>query len=160
MPESRIPEIRTADGRLPESRVTEPARPSYPGLDRREPARPDAIRGAATAPARREPQGSGSYQPPAAQGYLSQAPSAQSYSPLPPPGGMAVRSAGPDERPPLPQRTQQTHMAPQLQRSQSTGGFGGATSDETDFAPANPGLMAAYRRGVRAAEEQTGPSDE
>ncbi|MEE4541192.1 ATP-binding protein [Streptomyces sp. V4-01] len=65
-------------------------------------------------------------------------------------------------RPPLPQRTQQTHMAPQLQRSQesSLGGSAGYRQpDETEFTPANPGLMATYRQGVRAAEEQSGSAD-
>jgi len=161
MPESRIPEIRTADGRLPESRMSEPSRPQYPGLDRREP-RSDAGRPAPAPAARREPQQppAASYQPPAAQSYLPPTPSAQSYAPLPPPNSIQARGAG-AERPPLPQRSQQTHMAPQLQRPQSAGGFGGTQSeDAADFAPANPGLMAAYRRGVRAAEEQAGPSDE
>lgn len=85
-------------------------------------------------------------------------------SPLPVPGqGRAA-----DGRPPLPQRTQQAHMAPQLQRQQQeqqSAGYGeragyGQQSDEAEFTPATPGLMATYRRGVRAAEEQSGLSGE
>jgi signal transduction histidine kinase len=63
-------------------------------------------------------------------------------------------------RPPLPQRTQQTHMAPQLQRQPQPQQYGGhgSTEEYPDYTPANPGLMATYRRGVRAAEEQSGLS--
>ena len=67
-----------------------------------------------------------------------------------------------DGRPPLPQRTQQAHMAPQLQREQqprSQGGYG-TPEENGEYTPANPGLMATYRRGVRAAEEQSGLSGE
>lgn len=59
-------------------------------------------------------------------------------------------------------------MAPQLQRQQQeqqSAGYGeragyGQQSDEAEFTPATPGLMATYRRGVRAAEEQSGLSGE
>ncbi len=74
-------------------------------------------------------------------------------------GVMGGAPAG--SRPPLPQRTQQSHMAPQLQRppaeqgASGPGGYG-QQPDEGDFTPATPGLMGAYRQGVRAAEEQSG----
>lgn len=98
------------------------------------------------------------------QGYgrpLAVAPAPGDGSGLPQARG-GGEDAGAFGRPPLPQRTQQTHMAPQLQRSQesSQGGSAGYRQpDETEFTPANPGLMATYRQGVRAAEEQSGPAD-
>jgi hypothetical protein len=63
-------------------------------------------------------------------------------------------------RPPLPQRTQQARLAPQLQLSaqpQTAAHEEHGDHGDQDYPPtlANPALMAAYRRGVRAAEEQT-----
>jgi hypothetical protein len=44
-------------------------------------------------------------------------------------------------------------MAPQLmQQPPEQYGHGYQVPDETPYTPANPGLMATYRRGVRAAE--------
>jgi hypothetical protein len=67
-------------------------------------------------------------------------------------------------RPPLPQRTQQARLAPQLQlpvQPQSSAHADHADYGGQEYSPAlaNPALMAAYRRGVRAAEEQTDRSD-
>jgi signal transduction histidine kinase len=114
-------------------------------------------------------------QPPAPQPPVPQPQAQQQYgrpvTPLPGQGGGFGPQQGPEQapggaegtgRPPLPQRTQQTHMAPQLQRSQesSQGAPAGYRQpDEAEFTPANPGLMATYRQGVRAAEEQSGLSD-
>jgi signal transduction histidine kinase len=96
----------------------------------------------------------------------AQAP-APAAGPMPLPG----QAGGGGGRPPLPQRTQQAHMAPQLQRdaqspassrydtSGRTGAYG-QQPEEAEFTPANPVLMATYRQGVRAAEEQTGLSGE
>jgi signal transduction histidine kinase len=74
-------------------------------------------------------------------------------------GGGVMGAAPAGGRPPLPQRTQQTHMAPQLQRPPAEQGASGAGGygqqpDDGEFTPATPGLMGAYRQGVRAAEEQ------
>lgn len=104
-------------------------------------------------PQSQAPQAQAAYAQPAAR--LAAAPTA---SPLP----TAPAPAGDDGRPPLPQRTQQTHMAPQLQRQsqpQQQAGYG-IPEEPAEYQPANPGLMATYRRGVRAAEEQSGQSGE
>ncbi|WP_328914576.1 MULTISPECIES: sensor histidine kinase [unclassified Streptomyces] len=95
---------------------------------------------------------SAGYQPQQPQQPLTFTP----LSPLPPAHG------GGEGRPPLPQRTQQAHMAPQLQRDSNPPHRPGypQAPEETDYTPATPGLMAAYRRGVRAAEDQPGASAE
>lgn len=110
-------------------------------------------------------QGSGA-QNMAGQNGAGQAGAAPSGRPVPPalpelsPGPLRGRAE--NDRPPLPQRTQQAHMAPQLQRQPPPQqyGHGYRVPEEPEFTPANPGLMATYRRGVRAAEEQAPHSDE
>ena len=100
-PSPPAPRTRAWTGVSPPARTPSAAPPRRrPGASRRVPGRTSPRRPRVTSPRRPPPE---------------------SYSPLPPPGGMAVRGAGPDERPPLPQRTQQTHMAPQFQRPQSRG---------------------------------------
>jgi signal transduction histidine kinase len=57
------------------------------------------------------------------------------------------------ERPPLPERRVQTHLAPQLRDSP-------ATRDDEPAADQTPGLMASFQRGFsRSEEEENGPSD-
>jgi signal transduction histidine kinase len=112
------------------------------------------------------------YAQPQTRGYAEPQPQEQTRQLYPQPGqpgqpqartqgqpAAASEGAGQNGRPPLPQRTQQTHMAPQLQRPQSSPWQSGS-AEEAEFTPANPGLMATYRRGVRAAEEQSGLSGE
>ncbi|MBM9505816.1 sensor histidine kinase [Actinacidiphila acididurans] len=112
------------------------------------------------------------YAQPQTRGYAEPQPQEQTRQLYPQPGQpgqpqartqgqptAASEGAGQNGRPPLPQRTQQTHMAPQLQRPQSSPWQSGS-AEEAEFTPANPGLMATYRRGVRAAEEQSGLSGE
>ena len=145
----RTPEPRNSEPRLPQPGSTPYPYPSPERRDgRQEPA--------AIPSARREPQPPppASYAAPAPQAYAP--PVIQPYASLPP---APARGGSGSSRPPLPQRSQQTHMAPQLQRPQNEGGYGSRPEDEAEYTPATPGLMAAYRRGVRAAEEQPGPSD-
>jgi signal transduction histidine kinase len=158
-PEPRLPEPRTSEpARTPAPGSSQPVSSPYLGLEwrdaRQEPAAP-------VPPARREPQfqpppaPTASYAAPAPQAYTPYTPVIQPYAPLP---AAPDRDGSGSSRPPLPQRSQQTHMAPQLQRQQQ-GGYGTRPEDAAEYTPATPGLMAAYRRGVRAAEEQSGPSD-
>jgi signal transduction histidine kinase len=147
----RTPEPRMPEPRAPQPRTSRTGSTPYPSQERRDGRQEPA----AVPSARREPQSPppASYAPPAPQAYAP--PVIQPYASLPP---APARSSG-SSRPPLPQRSQQTHMAPQLQRPQHEGGYGTRPEDAAEYTPATPGLMAAYRRGVQAAEEQPGPSD-
>ncbi|MBT2206533.1 sensor histidine kinase KdpD [Actinomadura sp. NEAU-AAG7] len=62
-------------------------------------------------------------------------------------------SAG--ERPPLPRRQAQTHIAPELAEQVE---MSAPVDDEREIEH-NPGLMAAFKRGVRSAEETDGAPD-
>lgn len=93
---------------------------------------------------------------------VTPAPIATSHStgPRPPAPRPTAALPHPDGRPQLPQRTQQSHLAPQLQRPGPAGAPqpppAASYQEYGDDAltPADPGLMATYRRGVLAAEEQ------
>jgi hypothetical protein len=58
------------------------------------------------------------------------------------------------ERPSLPRRRVQTNMAPELVNPPAPQHL----QDDTEVAH-NPGLMAAFQRGVRGAEESDGVVD-
>jgi Histidine kinase-, DNA gyrase B-, and HSP90-like ATPase len=73
-------------------------------------------------------------------------PAAQSGGGQPP-----ARPTSHDPRPQLPQRRQQTHLAPQLRDSP-------APQREETFVGHDPGLMAAFQRGVNLADEDFDPS--
>jgi signal transduction histidine kinase len=68
-------------------------------------------------------------------------------SPAAPAGAPGAAGDVPPERPPLPVRRPQTHMAPQLQRPD-------ATPRAEPAADLSPGLMAAFRGGLNRAEQE------
>jgi Histidine kinase-, DNA gyrase B-, and HSP90-like ATPase len=74
----------------------------------------------------------------------------QPARPAPQAGG--DRPTALDQRPQLPQRRQQTHLAPQLRDVPST------PQREETFVGHDPGLMAAFQRGVNLADEEYEPS--
>jgi signal transduction histidine kinase len=76
-------------------------------------------------------------------------------APPPPSAADAAPSAPPadqGERPPLPEREAQTHLAPQLREPP-------APRREEEGPLHSPGLMAAFRGGVRRAEREDGGHD-
>jgi signal transduction histidine kinase len=91
--------------------------------------------------------------PPAA--HAAEADTSQAQAPPAGPAPAArfspVRTAGPGERPPLPKRQVQTHLAPQLRD---------APKARRDEPPADQltGLMADFRRGVSRSEEEDPPA--
>ncbi|MGP4029440.1 ATP-binding protein [Actinomadura sp. 3N407] len=65
-------------------------------------------------------------------------------------GPAVAEDAG--ERPPLPQRQAQSHLAPELVNDPAP------QQDDQDVEH-NPGLMAAFKKGIRSGQENDGPVD-
>jgi hypothetical protein len=60
--------------------------------------------------------------------------------------------AGGDERPQLPRRQAQKHLSPELAHPP-------AVQPADQEAEHNPGLMAAFQKGMRSAQENDGAAD-
>lgn len=72
---------------------------------------------------------------------------------VPEPGAAAL-TLNADERPPLPRRQAQTHLAPELVNAPDE-----VQQDEQEI-DHNPGLMAAFQKGIRSAQENEGAAEE
>ncbi|WP_242902754.1 sensor histidine kinase [Actinomadura terrae] len=82
-------------------------------------------------------------------------PTAPVPGPPPAPAAAPAPSGSAGERPPLPRRQAQTHIAPELAQQVDVA----APPDDEAEIEHNPGLMAAFKRGVRSAEETDGAPD-
>ncbi|WP_245974277.1 sensor histidine kinase [Thermomonospora umbrina] len=72
--------------------------------------------------------------------------------PDPPAPPVLPGQEGPWERPPLPRRHAQTHLAPELMSAP-------VLPQDDEEIEHNPGLMAAFQRGLRSAQESDGAED-
>ncbi|WP_017607465.1 sensor histidine kinase [Nocardiopsis xinjiangensis] len=140
-PRARGREATPRTGAAPAEPGPAPAAPAEPGPT---PAAPSPVPRPEAAPVRVDVPGAerpklSTRQPGAQDGDRRQAPS----SPPAAPQGQAPRG----ERPPLPERQAQTHLAPELRRAPAPD----RRAQEVDH---TPGLMAAYQSGFHRAEEQ------
>ncbi|MFC4496046.1 ATP-binding protein [Streptomyces ovatisporus] len=100
---------------------------------------------------------------PSAGRSVPPAPSAQPgpqpplQTPAPAPGPGPSRGASNGERPELPRRRRQEHLVPELREAPAARHDGGAAAEWDERAQGHdPGLMAAFRRGMSLAEDAGG----
>ncbi|MCH6163614.1 sensor histidine kinase [Streptomyces marispadix] len=144
------PPLRT-NGTQPQAQPLPQPRPQVPQTQAQSPV--DGASSASGTPAASGFTAAPGPAPAASSSYSSARPGPQPHPQSRTPGQPAPGGALNGERPELPRRRRQEHLAPELREAPPARGTGAGESWDEETQGHDPGLLAAFRRGTSLAEE-------